>query len=505
MQETKNKKPFKKKKKKQSTTPQNLSKFQGNDGYLAADFMLHFGLCDLKRNRTTNWKKSFYNGKTTITSSCPESLNMYDKRVLFAILKLFFDMKGKEAIYNKEISPKIKEIKEKYHKKLVKKSDTELYEDYKNILNYYQKVLLKESKYNNYFKYCDSNLKFKILEYYDYDLPTFPELWLSSRKELTDVDDINKKINFYVYGDENKNSYEYYIKRGQEEYIDCLPAIFKFKIINLEKIAESYKYIKFENETDRKILEKTNEIDTNQKFFKDIDKKILSATFSYAKASCNFNIFLKKYVKTGKQSKENVIESLKRLSQSKVFYDDKKNSRHFQFHLLVDYSILNGNIYLLSDKKFVDYSFKHNLLFYFDIFLSLKSEIAKALYLYFIGNKNTTVKYKTLKDAIGLDDENFQNKALVRQGLNELKNIKFIKDFKIENRFDDIFYILKYGVLNDVNKDVALLDVTPPEPANLQRLKEVVCDGDNMVCDGDNMVCDGDNMVCDGDTPFEIY
>ena len=481
----KSKKFFKKKTNLKST------KFTGNDGYLAADFMLHFGLCDLRRERTKNWKKSFYNEKTTITSSCPESLNMYDKRILFAILKLFFDMKDKEAIYDKKISPEVKEIKERYRKKLVEKSDTELYKDYENILNYYQKALLKESKYNNYFKYCDSNLKFKILEYYDYNLPIFRESWLISHKELTDVDDINKKINFYVYGDKDKNSYEYYIKRGKEEYIDCLPSIFKFKIINLEKISESYKHIKFENETDRKILEKTNEIDTNQKFFKDIDEKILSATFSYVKTSCNFNIFLKKYVKTGKQSKENVIESLKRLSQSKVFYDDKKNNRHFQFHLLVDYSILNGNIYLLSDTKFIDYSFKHNLLFYFDIFLSLKSEIGKALYLYFIGNKNTTVKYKTLKDAIGLDDENFQNKALVRQGLNELKNIKFIKDFKIENREIDTFYILTYDILNNDNKINNLIDVTTSKPAILK--------------DGDNLVCDGDKKVCDGDTPFEIY
>ena len=104
-----------------------------------------------------------------------------------------------------------------------------------------------------------------------------------------------------------------------------------------------------------------------------------------------------------------------------------------------------------------------------------------------------------LKNALSLDDEDFQNRALIKQGLKSLKESKFLKDFKIEKREIDTFYVLEYDILNNANKIADLTDAIPPEPAILQDKKEGVTDGDKTVTDGDKTVTDGDKTVTDGD------
>ena len=195
-----------------------------------------------------------------------------------------------------------------------------------------------------------------------------------------------------------------------------------------------------------------------------------------------FNKFCDKYTQTGRRHKENVLHSIERLWATRILHKEFDSSgkiiEETPYYYIVDFRLNKDGIMTFTLSNMLMESCKKGLLISYDFFLSLKTEIAKALYLFFSGTKNNTFAYKTLKDALSLSDEDFKNRELIKQGLNFLKESKFIKDFKIENREIGIFYILTYDILNNDNKIAYLTDVAPSEPA-------ILSDGDKRVPDGE--------------------
>ena len=215
-----------------------------------------------------------------------------------------------------------------------------------------------------------------------------------------------------------------------------------------------------------------------------------------------FNEFCNKYTRVSRQRRNNVLKSIERLwatrTLHKEFSSTGKIIEETPFYYIVDFRLSKGVITFTLSNMLIE-SCNKGLIISYDFFLSLKTEIAKALYLFFSGTKNNTFAYKTLKNSLGLDDEDFKNRELIKTGLKSLKESKFLKDFKIENRESDTFYILIYDILNNDNKINNLIDITPQEPAILADKKDGVTDGDKTVTDGDKTVTDGDKTVTDGD------
>ncbi|MHB1546077.1 MAG: hypothetical protein ACYCV8_05420 [bacterium] len=102
-------------KKKKTPAAQQLSKFKGERKVKVFKHFFHLGLCELRRQRIKNWHKEFKRGDLTITMQAPESLNMYDKGILLAILVLFAEKADelKTAVFNnnpEKMSEKKKEL-----------------------------------------------------------------------------------------------------------------------------------------------------------------------------------------------------------------------------------------------------------------------------------------------------------------------------------------------------------------------------------------------------------
>ena len=290
-----------------------LSKYFGKNKVKVFKKFLHLTLCDLKRKRTLNWNKVFKYGSTYITQTAPESINMYDKGIFLAILKLFQD-KEKEKIKNKII-----------------------------------------------------------------------------------------KINGEDMNLENKN-----------------------------------------------IVERKGVPDDIKKGVSDVVVEL----YCFSTISIKFNDFCKNYAKVSREGKNNVINSLKRWLLTKTIYEEKdKNGKVVSvqpFHYLIDFRLKDGVLlFTLSDQ--VLNSCKNGLIISYDMFLFLKSEIAKALYMFFMGNRSTSFSYETLRNSLGLEDEDFKNRELIKQGLNILKKQEFLKDFHVEKRDNDIFYLITYGYKKTVN------------------------------------------------------
>ena len=216
----------------------------------------------------------------------------------------------------------------------------------------------------------------------------------------------------------------------------------------------------------------------------DINKRDIHRFYTF---SIKFNEFCDKYAKAGRQRRTNVYNSIKRLWGIQTIHEeiDKtgKITEAATFSYIVSFSLRDGIITFTLSNMFIE-SCEKGLLISYDFFLSLKTEIAKSLYLFFSGTKNNIFAYKTLKNALSLDDEDFQNRALISQGLKSLKESKFLKDFKIENREIDTFYILTYDILINDNKIAELTDVTPSEPAILKALSDTLHDNGETLYDG---------------------
>ena len=342
-----------KKKKKVLEFSQKLSKFSGSGQELVKlpKNFLHLGLCELRRDRIKNWTKVFKYGNKVYTQVGPESLNMYDKTILFDILRAFDDIENRE---------------------------------------------FKLRKDNNFLKKVDKK----------------------EEKALTLLDLMEKKG--------KEDGYE---NLGQET-----PPYYLFTTIKM-----------------------------------------------------NFNEFCRKYVGAIGHSKENVGESIERLLFTKTTCKEKigNNLKEFAtFHYLVDFSLHNGEASFTVSKQLRE-SAKNGLYIHYDMFKSIKSSIGKALYLFFIGNRNTAFSYSTIKDAIGLTDEDFQNRALIKQGLESLKQSKFIKEYNIETRTNDIYYVFKYGIIGEANKNNELQSVDNGNVLQIQNFQEVLNDGDKSVNDGE--------------------
>ncbi|MHB1601941.1 MAG: hypothetical protein ACYCUT_10260, partial [bacterium] len=101
-------------KKKKTPPAYQLSKFKGGRKVKVFKKFFHFGLCELRRQRIKNWEKKFKWGDLTVTMQAPESLNMYDKGILLAILVLFSEKAGElkiDEIVNPEFAAKPEELK----------------------------------------------------------------------------------------------------------------------------------------------------------------------------------------------------------------------------------------------------------------------------------------------------------------------------------------------------------------------------------------------------------
>jgi hypothetical protein len=231
----------------------------------------------------------------------------------------------------------------------------------------------------------------------------------------------------------------------------------------------------------------------------DMNKKNIHRFYTF---SIKFNEFCNKYAKVGRQRRTNVYHSIKRLWGIQTIHEEIDKTGKIvdaaTFSYIVSFSLHDGVITFTLSNMLIE-SCEKGLLVSYDFFLSLKTEIAKSLYLFFMGNVNNTFTYKTIKDAMSLDDEDKQNRALIKQGLKSLKESKFLKDFKIENRENDTFYILTYDILNNDNKIADLTDITTSEPAILQDDKKGVTHGDKTVTHGDKTVTHGDKTVTHGD------
>ena len=356
-----------KKKKKILEFNQKLSKFSGSGEKLVKlpKNFLHLGLCELRRDRIKNWTKVFKYGNKVYTQVGPESLNMYDKTILFDILRAFDDIENRE---------------------------------------------LKLRKDNDFLKKVDKK----------------------NEKALTLLDLMEKK------GKED----------GKENLGQEIAPYYLFTTIKM-----------------------------------------------------NFNEFCRKYVGSSRMRRNNVIKTIKRLLFTKTTCEEKigNNLKEFAtFHYLVDFSLHNGEASFTVSKQLRE-SAKNGLYIHYDMFKSIKSSIGKALYLFFIGNRNTTFSYSTIKDAIGLTDEDFQNRALIKQGLESLKQSQFIKEYSVETRANDIYYVFKYGIIDNANKVNELQSSGNGNVLQIQNFQIGVTDGDKSVTDGDKSVTDGDKSVTEGD------
>ena len=239
----------------------------------------------------------------------------------------------------------------------------------------------------------------------------------------------------------------------------------------------------FQNKSEELLIQRKGKTDIIKEWSENTNKIHLFYTFNV-----NFNEFCNKYARVSRQRRGNVLKSIERLWATRTLHKEfnaaGKIIEETPFYYIVDFRLSEGIITFTLSNMLIE-SCKKGLLISYDFFLSLKTEIAKALYLFFSGTKNNTFAYKTLKNSLGLDDEDKHNKALIQQGLKSLKESKFLKDFKIENREIDTFYILTYDILNNDNKITYLTDVAPQEPAILADDKKGVTDGDQTVTDGD--------------------
>lgn len=306
-------------KKKSFKTKKRTSKFYGpaEDIIKLPKNFLHLGLCELRRDRIKNWTKEFKYGNKTYVQFGPESLNMYDKTILFDILRAFNDIENKEF--------------------QIKKSEE----------------LLEKAKNND-------------------------------KKALTEIELIDKK--------------------GKEDG----------EIMRRHNQSEPMPY------------------------------------YSFNTIQINYDYFCRKYVGAVGHSKENVWNSLERLLLTKTICKEKEGDKLKEFkpfHYLVDFT-LHNNIATFTVSTQLRESTKNGLSIHYNTFKAIKTNIGKALYLLLISNKNKTFSYITIKNALGLSDEEFKNIALIKEGLEALKDIKFIKEYEILNKNNGLYYTIKYNTLD---------------------------------------------------------
>ena len=224
----------------------------------------------------------------------------------------------------------------------------------------------------------------------------------------------------------------------------------------------------------------------------------------------DFNEFCYRYVGGSRESKNNILDSIERLLHCKTTY--RQGTREFEtFHYIVDFNLdKETNIARFTVSKQLKESAENGLGIHYDTFSRIKSPIGKSLYLFFIGGKNIVFSYATIKFALGLTDEEIENRKLIIRGLNELVNIKFIKSFEIQTRRDDIYYLLTYGIIDKVNQ--GFIDDIPSEPLQIAVLQggvnddpESVNDDPESVNDDPESVNDNPESVNDNPAPYVIY
>ena len=270
-------------------------------------------------------------------------------------------------------------------------------------------------------------------------------------------------------------------------------------LIDILRAFDDIENKEFKLKKDRELLKKVKEneekaltlLDLMEKKGKEDGKDNLgqetASYYLFSTIKINFNEFCRKYVGASRGRRSNVIETIKRLLFTKTTCEEKigNNFKEFAtFHYLVDFGLHNGIASFTVSKQLRE-SAKNGLSIHYDTFKSIKSNIAKALYLFFIGNKNTTFSYSTIKDALGLNDEGFKNRELIKQGIEILKQSKFLKNYEIQNRTNDIHYILTYNLIDKDNKIKELQLVDDGNILRIQDFKTDVTDGDKTVTDGE--------------------
>ncbi len=327
-----------------------LSKFQGERKVKVFKHFFHFGLCELRRQRIKNWEKKFKWGDMIITMQAPESLNMYDKGILLAILVLFSEKAKNGDIKISEILNKPEEIDERGKELIARKGK--------------------------------------------------PDDILQDYRVGSDFD------------------------------------VFKFVSVSID-----------------------------------------------------FNKFCREYAGVRPDHKKDVLDSIQRWLSTKTIYRDDVDKKFYAFHYIVDSRRKNNIISFAISQQLLD-SCNNGLILAYDTFMSIKTEIGKMIYLFLLGNTNTVFSYTSLKNALGLSDEDFKNRELIKQGLNAIQEKEILLSFKIENRINDTYYIVTYGRLLKENQGKQPL---------IKGLADTHLDGDKTHLDGDKTHLDGDKTHLDGD------
>jgi len=158
---------------------------------------------------------------------------------------------------------------------------------------------------------------------------------------------------------------------------------------------------------------------------------------SMLRIETSFDLFLKHYV--GNNNKKVVIDSLKRLSSYQIFINGNDGSVKQQRYLY-DFEISKDglNVSFVISEAFYNKLNTKPWLINFDKLRNTKSLTGRGLFLFFAGNNRSDFYQETLEKMLNMDNDTAQkkrdNRKQIIKALEELKNVKFIMDYRFDEK-----------------------------------------------------------------------
>lgn len=155
--------------------------------------------------------------------------------------------------------------------------------------------------------------------------------------------------------------------------------------------------------------------------------------------------FTEKYLKNNDY--ENLLNTLKRLSSFQIFYHSNGDVLEQRFMLGFEIKEDENKVKWLTislNKAFYDACLNRGLTLNFISLQSVRSQTARALYMYLKGQKSKAFYQDTLSTVLGLQLEAFENRRRIREAFEALVSAGSIKCFAVTKNTKGYLFTYEY-------------------------------------------------------------